>query len=359
MGLNRRTTVAGALAALLLCGALAGCTTSRAALAWEAGWRLEAKGEPDTAMRRYADAYDRNDRLVGAELNRIRLLAGAPDKRAAAEADLAVLLTKRGEVPEVAIFGAAWALRAGDTKRAQERLAAVRVKVSKGVAGCPPLLRDLLRVDLQVTVAAARWQPAQKTLADLTARCGVSAVPAQTAALVAWNTGEATAAATWLARLPAAAPGAGLLRAMLALHAGDHSAAATLLSQVDRPELRHHVAILSAHVALARGDHAAAERLAVEALDAMPAATAPQLLLGVALLRRGDVTRARDLLAGAAARSKGTPPWTLSWNLGLAELRLAHFEQARSAFDAAARACDKGPCEVAGRNRDAMAKLGL
>ena len=64
-------------------------------------------------------------------------------------------------------------------------------------------------------------------------------------------------------------------------------------------------------------------------------------------------------MAGAAARYKGTPPWTLSFDLGLAELRLARFAEARAAFDAAALACDKGPCMVARRNREAMTRLGL
>lgn len=377
---SRRAMAAAALAALCLCVGLFGCTTSRAVLAWEAGWRAEAKGEYDTARRRYADAYERNDRLVGAELNRIRLLALAPDKRKEAQEDLDELLSKNGQVPEVAIFGAAWALAAGDAKRARERLKPVRAavltgatvgKVAEGVKiakvakiakvdkGCRTTVRQFLRLDLRIEVALAHWPAARKRVQQLSARCGVAAVPELCAALVAYNTGDVAGATTWLARLPEGASGAELLRATLALRRGDHVGAAALLKTVEEPQLRAEVAILSAHAALARGDHPGAERLAQEALELAPAAMAPQLLLGVALLRRGEAPRARDLLAGAAARSKGTPPWTLNFDLGLAELRLLQFDKARSAFAAAALACEKGPCEVAARNRDALAGLGL
>ncbi len=344
------------LAALIaLVAGLCGCTTSRAVLAWEAGWKAEAAGDLKLAGRRYAEAYERNDRLVGAECNRLRLLARAPDKRAEVQEDLATLFKGSGDEPEVAIFGAIWALSMGDPKLAATRLDAVRAAM-KAKEGCPPLRGDFLRADLQVEVAQAHWARARGRVETLTAQCGAKAVPAAMAALVAWNTGDRDAAGTWLKGLP---HGRGILPALLALHRGQNKRAVALLAAVDQPDMAHLVVLLQAHAALATGDIASAERLARRALDAQPSSTAPQQLLGVALLHRGDVQRARDLLAGAAAGTKGTPPWTLSFDIAVAELRLGRLDKARAGFAAAGRACEKGPCEVARRNHAAMVKLGL
>ncbi len=362
---GRRESAAGhgfvcllAVVSVAIAVSLGGCTTSRAVLAWEAGWKAEAQGKYKVAAKRYAEAYSRNEHLVGAELNRIRLLARAPDKRLAAGKALDALLKKKGEVPQAAIFGATWALQTGEHKQAAARLAPVRPKIV-AMKGCAPLRRDFHRADLQVQVSRQRWQPAAKIITALNKRCGTGAVPPATGALVAWNTGDPKGASAWLGRMPADAPGSHLLRALLALHGGYHKRATTLLAAVDRPDLNDLILLLQAHAALAGGDAAGAERLARRALDARPTSTAPQQLLGVALLRRGDVARARDLLAGAAARYKGTPPWSLSFDLALAELRLGRLRPARAGFEAAARACTKGECEVAKRNVAAMVKLGL
>ncbi len=345
-------------ALLVLAGGLSACTTSRAALAWEDGWQAEARGDLKRAGSRYANAYSRNGFLVGAELNRLRLLARVPDKRAAVGQELDRLLAKRGEVAEVAIFGAVWALTEGDAKKAASRLDVVRAKIG-AQRGCSSLRRDFMRADLQVAVAAFRWPVARRVVAQLGARCGTEAVPAATAALVAWNIGDRDQAAVWLGRAATERRDRGLLPALLALHKGDARRAQALLAKVDQPKLNDLVLVLRAHAALAAGDAVTAERLARRALAANPTSSAPQQLLGVALLRRGDAQRARDLFAGAAAAFKGTPPWTLSFDLALAELQLGHLEQARAGFETASRACDKGACEVAGRNYKAMVKLGL
>ena len=354
--LPRVVTAAALVASFVFFSA---CTTTRAVLAWEKGWQAEAKGEPQTAMARYAEAYGRNDRLVGAELNRIRLLARTPDKHIAASTALDALLKKSGEVPEVAIFGAAWALRDGQPKVAVRRLDAARGGVLKKNPGCPPVMRSFLRADVSAGTQTGAWQAASESIKHLGGRCGAAAVPAAQAALVTWNRGDRAGTARWLARLPAADTSVGLLRALLARLARDHRGAETLLGQVKQPAMQPLVLALRADLALAMGDPARAERLALQALALQPGMLIGEQALGLALLARGDLQRARDLLAGVAARHAVAPPWTVNFDLGLVELRLGRLDQARQRFDAAARGCSKGDCLAAARNRDAMLKLGL
>lgn len=342
---------ASALLALLLA---TGCTTSRAQLSWEAGRAAEAKGQRDVAMRRYQEAYSLRDHLVGAELDRIRLLAEVPDRKPQAQEALETLLKKRGGLPEVATFGAAWALRHGDARRARERLDPAR-KVTLARPGCDPVVRAFLGVDLAAEVGEGRQAPAAAARDRLAQRCGPEAVDPGLGALVAFNGGDLARARRALARLPQGDRSLPLLRAALALHAGQHADAAAALGVIADSDLGPLALVLRGQAAFGQGHFESALADGRAALRLRPGMEAAEQLLGLARLAQGDARAARDLLAGIAARSPEQVHWTVLFDLGVAEVKLGDLAAAASRFEQAARRCPE--CAPAKANAEALAKL--
>ena len=115
-----------ALAALLVVALQAGCITPRSVHAFHEGAAAEAAGDLATAEARYAEAATGQDRLIGAELARIALMARSADRKKDADALLTALRKKAPADPLVCAFAALYALREGDTKSAAERLASAR-----------------------------------------------------------------------------------------------------------------------------------------------------------------------------------------------------------------------------------------
>ena len=79
----------------------AGCTTSQAVRRWHAAAEAEQKGDLGAAIAGYKEAYSLDSSLVGAELNRLRLLAARPGQKATVDKRLKELLTRHPSRAEV------------------------------------------------------------------------------------------------------------------------------------------------------------------------------------------------------------------------------------------------------------------
>ncbi|GEM_PF-2847036 len=120
-----RTAFLLALAAIVV--GSTGCTTSRAIRAWYAGAKAEDRGRHAKARRHYAEAFERNADLAGAELARIRLASRTIAGRKKAAEALDELVSDKGSKPEVAIFAAWWSLFKGDAKAARQQASGVEI----------------------------------------------------------------------------------------------------------------------------------------------------------------------------------------------------------------------------------------
>ena len=344
-----RRAVATALAVAGLLSGLAGCTTSRAVRAWHAAEKARASGDRELALRRYDEAYGRDGRLVGAEVDRIGLLAGDVGAASAVEAARAALAEKKSGYVEVQLLAAGLELVAGRVAPALaqlERISETALDKAEAALGhkglaCGPLRRERWRLLALAALHADRPGVADKATAALAAKCApLRPAEADLVAIVALRRGDLGAAD----QAGAASP---TVRAALALRARDHARALALLGErSDGPSL-----VLRAQAALGIGDVARAGRAIAAARDAGVATSRLVPLEGALALLQGDARRGRDLLAGAVAQS-GVPSWTMLFDLGLCELGLGNLAAARDAFARAATACRD--CAPARRNRDAI-----
>lgn len=336
-----------ALAAALLFAAVPpACITPRSVHAYYEGAEAEAAGDLATAEARYTEAATGQDRLVGAELARIALMARSADRKKDADELLAALRKKAPAEPLVCAFSALYALREGDSKAAAERLASAR---SLRPDDPPETLRAFRTAQLAVAAHRGDDAAAQTALAQLpdapTPTAGIAAL----AAAVAWNAGQREEARRRAPAVWPAATEALWLAALLARESGDLVAAVALLRQipdVQRP-LAAQTLLVELHLRL--GQPALAAELAGTAARLDPANQGLQELWAVTLLQLGEAGAARDVLAAAATRS---PSWSAHYHLGLAYVQLGELTAAERAFAAAAVRCPT--CKPAVQNRDAL-----
>jgi hypothetical protein len=347
--------------ALCLCAALlviSGCTTSRAIRAWHDAEDALAAGNRAKAVDRYSEAYGRDSGLVGAEANRIALLARDPAATArVAEAYDALATQKAGRV-EVVLLGAGLDALAGRAKEAFAAAsaldAAVVAKADRTLGAlstsCGALWRNQQLILLDTSLALHRPAPATAAADRLFARCATSLRPreAMLIANAALAVGDATRALAVIARLDAADPHARRLRATLHLRLGEPAAAQAALAGLHAPADE----LLSAQAALALGDAAAAGAALSAARNGGVAEAELLPVEGALALLTGDARRGRDLLAGLVARRDTTLRWTTAFDLGLCELQLGDLDAARGAFAVANTLC--GGCAPAQRNLDAL-----
>lgn len=349
-----------ALLALVAGGAtlLPACTTSRAVRAWHAAEDARRAGDRAVALRRYEEAYGRDGKLVGAEVDRIALLARDVGSSAAVEAARAKLVEKKAGRVEVQLLGAGLELVAGRHAAALAQLESIGdVAVDKaeaelgvrGGAACGPLRRERWRLLGLAALQTGRHAAATAAAAALRTHC--RPLRGAESAVVAWvalRAGDEAAARAALADIPPADRATAPLRAALALRSGDPEGASKALQGAEDGA----ASLLRAQAALMRNDAAGAARAVAAARDAGVPASELAPLEGVLALLQGDPRRGRDLLAGAAAQQAGGARWTVLFDLGLCELRLGQLAAAREAFARAATACPT--CPAPARNRDAI-----
>jgi len=335
--------VRGAIAPWLCAFGLASCTTSTAVLTWHDAWRAEQTGDLERAERAYAAAFELDPGLVGAECNRIRLVAAHPDRAAQAQASLDKLVKAKASAPEVASTAALAALADGKPDLARKRLDAARKVTDKDR---PDVVAARRTAEVRVAVALERHAEALAAaegldLADL------ATTDRETLAVAAWNAQDSVRAAQFAPPGSESALWAAFARADLA----------EVVRRSARLDKDRATAATLAIAAWAHGQTGAgqaarawlAEGVARDPHDA----TVTQVVAALALLD-GQPAAARDTLTAATARAP-TAPWTAWFNLGIAQLRLGDAPAAHASFARAATACPA--CAQAVRNRDALAAL--
>ncbi len=345
----------------------AGCTTSRAVLAWRAGASAEQAGDIEEAMRRYDEAYGRDGNQYGAELAAIRLILSQPDRLDEGEERLDKVLAKRATRPDVAAFGALWSLARGDIDKAAARLEVGRVAADaarrKANGACEPASAAWLRAQAAVAATAKRWKAASEAFERVTATCGPSDTDAAWMATIAWNLNRSDDLDRTIERVPAESRHGLLLRALAARNDGRWAQVAALLERPgddgdgDGSGDRANLSAMRAEAHVHLGHAEAAVELAEEAVRAAPESAFAQQVLALSLLSTGRWQRARDLLAGLVARGEDGADWTIAYDLAIAELRLGRLVEAVSAFERAARQCPN--CLATAHNLEVLRGLGL
>lgn len=349
-------------AALLLAilGNTAGCTTSRAVLLCHEGWQAETRGDTARALARYTEALDRNSKLLPAAMGRVRLIALQPERRAEADALLAKFLATNASDPAVAAFAARWALFTGDVRLARQRLVATRAIAPEDP---PETAHALAAAEVAVAAAENRWQVASERAVALavdatrasaggpeTPRFGTDALLLAT---VAWNVGQEGEARA-LAGTAAMSPQRQLILALAAREANDWAGVELALASLEGDAVTPLVLTLRSLAAGRRGDAGAAMAAAAEAARRDPADAFVTEVWANAQLGAGQVTTARDLLAGLTARGAG---WSAWHGLGIAHVRLGDLAAAAQAFDTATVRCPT--CAAPVRNRNVLRRLGF
>lgn len=331
---------------LLVALGLCGCTTSRAVQTYQQGWQAEARGDTGKANRLYLEAIERDSHLFGARLNRIRLLAQAPEGQDEARLLFAKLVKSEPGDPRVAAFASMWALTQADAAQARQRLEAARALRADDPADAGAVLAE---ARVAVAAAQARWADAWPLAQAQT--------PTEATALrwatVAWNAGHVQAAEAWAHLAPQSGARATIL-ALAAAESGRWRDVDAALADLAGADVTSAVLTLRARAALALGDAAKAVTLAGDAARRNPADGDATELWAVALLQAGQAATARDLLAGLTARGSG---WTAWHHLGIAHLRSGDPAAATAAFQVAAQRCPT--CAVAVKNAAALTRLGL
>ncbi len=331
---------------LLPVGSTAACTTSRAVIAWHDGWQAEAAGDLALAEKRYGEAAAADKGQAGAACNRVRLMARHPDRQQETKEALEPLLKTKSAWPEVAAIGALAALKDGDAKLAQQRLAAARALND----GDRQDVRGGLRM-AKVAVAAVQghWREASDTklLAGLPQEATAVRLAAATAT---YNGGDVALAGKLLPEQAGAE--AAELRAWLAADRGDWAAVRTALEQVPEADRTPRLDALKAWSLVRSGDGAGGLALAADAARRDPDDPVAAQVWATASLSSGQASQARDLLAGLAARGGG---WAVWFNLGLAQLVLADPQAALQAFEQSALRCPT--CAPATKNRDVLRRV--
>lgn len=350
----------------MLLASLPACTTSRAVRRWHDADAALARGERATAILRYEEAYARDGKLVGAEVNRIALLARDPAAARQVRTAHEALAEKKSGVVEVELLGAGLDLLGGDAKLAWTRLQAIaELPLAKADrvygpadAPCNPLRREVLRLRVETALALRQAASAGQAAAELHRRCakagdGLRGRESLLIGSAAIGVGDGALARAVAASLDAGDPAGRRLAAALALRDGKGTEALRLLEDLDDGP----AAMLraAAHVQLGQGADALAALDRVRSAGIDERQIAP--LEASAALLTGDVRRARDVLAGLVAQNRGTLPWTLAFDLGLAELRLGDLQAAAQAFARAARACPS--CTAPKQNLLALRSLGV
>lgn len=336
---------------------LPACTTSRAVRAWHAAEDARRAGDRAVALRRYEEAYGRDGKLVGAEVDRIALLAQDVGSAAAVESARSKLVEKKAGRVEVQLLGAGLELVAGRHAAALAQLESIgdvaldQAEAEIGVRGaaCGPLRRERWRLLGLAALHTGRSAAAKTAAAALREHC--RPLRGAESAVVAWvalRAGDQAAAQAAVAEIDPADRATAPLRAALALRRGDPEAASKALRGAEDGA----ASLLRAQAALMRSDAAGAARAVAAARDAGGPAAELAPLEGALALLQGDPRRGRDLLAGAAAQQAGGARWTVLFDLGLCELRLGQLAAAREAFARAATACPT--CPAPARNRDAI-----
>jgi tetratricopeptide (TPR) repeat protein len=343
---TQQSIILGVLCAAFV-GATAGCTTSRAVLAWEAGAKAETAGKYDTAVLRYGEAAGRNGQLVGAALGRIRVLARLPDRRKEADELLTDLMKKQASHPAVAAFAAYLALVDGDAKLARKRFDAGRALLPEDA---PDVAQARQEVEVALLAAEGKAREAHEkalALGEVHPRTGLLR------ATLAWNAGDAPAATTALALAPDS-PQRAVLQALLARGAGDWAVVTAALAKLEGEAVTPLVLALKAEALLSQGESAKALEQAAEAVRRDPTAAYPTEVWAAAQLGAGQAALAKDLLAGLTARGAG---WSAWHNLGICQVKLGDLAAASAAFDQALARCPT--CEAPRKNREVLKKIGF
>ncbi len=322
---------------------LAACTTSTAVLTWHEAWKAEQVGDLERAERGYAAAFERDPSLVGAQCNRIRLVAAHPDRATQAQTALDALIKAKAAAPEVAVTSAWAALADGKPEVARKRLDAARK------------LTDLDRPDVHAASRATRLRVlgAQGQFAEALAsaravdRALRATADREFVAVVGWNGDD-------VALAESAAPEGAEVAVWTAAARGDHRKVVARARQLDRAAAAVATLAIVAWSQARSGDRDQAAAWLAQAQGRDPGdATATQVAAALALAD-GQAALARDALAGLVARMPAAP--AAAWfNLAVAQLRLGDPAAAHHSFARAAAACPT--CTAAARNRDVLAML--
>ena len=312
-------------------------------LTWHQAWQAEAAGDLERAERKYADSFGYDGAMVGAECNRIRLLAAHPDRQALATAALDKLLQHKGAAPEVAVTGVFAAMTDKQPELAAKRLAAARRLTPEDLPG----LRGAVAA-AQIAVAAGSVQP-QEFSAQAAAALPTDATAVhEMAAVLAWNRGDSATAARF-------AQSSGELAAWLAVQRGDFQRAAQVVLAIPEAARSATAMALLGWARAQLGDIAGAQAASAAAVARDPLhPVVTQVWAAVALLA-GQPTIARDALVGLLAR-RPTAAWAAWFDLGVAQLKLGDPAAAFASFDRAVALCPT--CQAAVKNRDLVGKLG-
>ncbi len=332
-------------AAALVVGAafLSACTTSTAVLTWHDAWKAEQAGDLDKAERGYTTAAELNPGLVGAECNRIRLMAAHPDRIAATQASLDKLLKAKAALPEVAVTGTVAALQDGKVEVARKRLDAARKLTDQDQ---PDVHAAMRAAQVRVLAAEGKFAEAITTsrAMDLSAQ---ATADRELAAVVAWNARDTDTASRF------ATPGSEV-GVWLAVSKADHAEVVARAERLDRSTASAGVLAMIAWSRVRLGDRAKAQDWLALAQTRDPLDVAVVQVTAAVALIDGQPSVARDALAAFVARSPAAP-WSAWFDLGVAQLRLGDAPAARQSFVRAAALCPA--CAGAARNRDALALL--
>ncbi len=335
-----------ALAACVLVAV--GCTSSRSIDAWRDGWALEQKGENTLALRKYTDATSRLGKYPGAMLNRVRLMAAVPERRADAQELLDKLVKSEPANPRVVAFATMWALWQGDVALARTRFAAGALKPDD----TEDVVSALRQAEIALLMAEKQWQAAWTKAKDAHA---VTPQDHLRLATLAWNAGDAARAQELIGSAQACNEKA-LLEALLAANRNAWPAVQQALAPLEGDAVTPLILALRAQAALhaTPPDLAAALRDSGDAARRDPADPLVTEVWAEAQLVAKQPQLARDLLAALTVRGAG---WSAWFNLGLAQLRLGDLSAAAQAFTVAAQRCPA--CEAPAKNRDVLAKMGV
>jgi len=339
-----------ALLGLSLCSSCsAGCTQSRAEIAWRDGYRAERAGKLEEARRFYEDSVSRVGTPVGAEVNLALLDGRDPEQREAARKRLAKAARGHGDDAEVTARWGLWLLAEGkrDDARAQCESARRKAPALRLARACLGLLANL----------EERWADSAELLGGAVGDDAPASVLVA-AAFAALHVGRPELAQGAVSVLAKVAPESSRrLHAIAWLeasrgHWGEaRDAAVRALAAFPREA---ELAVLLALVERRAGHRAESETAVRKALVASPERRDARHLLGVLLYERGAFSEALALLHALSA-PPAAPDARVSFHLGLCQLRLGRLVEARASF-AQAAALDPS-LAAARRNMDALASF--
>ncbi|MCO4761415.1 MAG: hypothetical protein KC502_07915 [Myxococcales bacterium] len=357
------------LAGLITMGlvGLSGCTTSKAVRAFHDGEKAEKAGDYARAAKRYQWAFKRNGALVGAELNRLRILARQPDEAANVDKALKELSAEHRHNVHVHLFAVGWALAKGDVAGANKRLGLIgEVSVAKAdkpfheawkvaaaarqqaiaksqpIAGkglipvCGPAKISWLRLRVRASARGKKFAAASEAARVLLGDCKESPGPlAIDLARMHLGLQQPRKARRIAARMKSKrGPDVRALSAEIAFALNEPARVARLVRGRDDPR----ALALMAWVQWRQGKHHRAIARSARAIRADPKAALAVQVQVAAAMSSGELELAEGVLRGAGALL-GIDVWTLAFAEGVIAVRAGKLASALRSFQRAVARC--------------------